>query len=134
MIVVVDSGVWISALQFGGLPPTVVERIGAEHTFAICEAMVNEVRIALKRKSGWSEAELEEAFAFYCSPAAHVHISGHLRGVCRAPKDDMVIECAVTAAADFVVSGDKDLLTVRNYRGIRILTPRESLGEFSPKG
>jgi predicted nucleic acid-binding protein len=53
-------------------------------------------------------------------------ISGSLR-VCRDPNDDMILECAVVAGAQVIVSGDKDLLSMDSYRGIRIVTPAEFL-------
>jgi predicted nucleic acid-binding protein len=47
--------------------------------------------------------------------------------VCRDPNDDMVLECAVAAGAQCVVSGDKDLLVLNPYNGIRIVSPAEFL-------
>jgi predicted nucleic acid-binding protein len=41
------------------------------------------------------------------------------------PDDDKFIECAVALKADFVISGDRALIAVQDYMGIRIVTPRE---------
>jgi len=38
-----------------------------------------------------------------------------------------VLACAIAARADFVVSGDEDLLTLKRVRGVEILSPREAL-------
>ncbi len=46
----------------------------------------------------------------------------------RDPEDDHVIAAALEAVAEFVVSGDKDLLSLGAYRGTRIVTPAEFLG------
>jgi predicted nucleic acid-binding protein len=56
-------------------------------------------------------------------------VDGALHGVCRDPKDDMVLECAVNADAQLVVTGDNDLLAVEFFRNIRIVTPRTYLGD-----
>jgi len=50
---------------------------------------------------------------------------GHLRlsGVTRDPKDDAVVACAKEGDADYIVSGDQDLLVLGEYEGIRIVTP-----------
>ena len=48
-----------------------------------------------------------------------------LSGVCRDPKDDMVFECAVKADAEIILSGDNDLLSMKTYRGIEVLTARQ---------
>jgi uncharacterized protein len=47
--------------------------------------------------------------------------------VCRDPKDDKLLEFAVSGAADFLVTGDKDLLILNPFRGVEIITPREFL-------
>ena len=44
--------------------------------------------------------------------------------VCRDPDDDWVLATAVTGACRCIVTGDKDLLTVGGYDGVRILGPR----------
>ena len=48
-------------------------------------------------------------------------------GACRDPDDDMFLSCALEGNADYVVTGDKDLLDMRTFRGVRIVTPREFL-------
>ena len=45
--------------------------------------------------------------------------------VCRDAKDNLLLECAVDGSADFIITGDKDLLVLNPFRGIEILTPRE---------
>lgn len=50
-----------------------------------------------------------------------------LAGICRDPNDDMVLACAVAAQAQYLVTRDKDLLTLHQYAGIRMVTPRELL-------
>jgi putative PIN family toxin of toxin-antitoxin system len=131
LIVVVDSGVWISALQFEGTPLLVIERILGRHALAFCGPIALEIRTGLINKFGWTHEEVDEAFGFYFSRAIKAEVPGDLRGVCRDPNDDMVLECAALANADVIVSGDKDLLAVGEYEGIRILTPRAFLDEFS---
>lgn len=44
--------------------------------------------------------------------------------VCRDPKDDMFIEAAVSGKAEFVVTGDQDLLALKKYEAVRFVTPR----------
>jgi putative PIN family toxin of toxin-antitoxin system len=46
-----------------------------------------------------------------------------LTGICRDPKDDIFIACAVEGHADVLVSGDDDLLTVGAYQGVQIINP-----------
>lgn len=43
------------------------------------------------------------------------------------PEDNKFIECALTANAKFIITGDKGLLSVKQFRGIKIITPEEFL-------
>ena len=46
----------------------------------------------------------------------------------RDVKDDKFLACAVEAKADLIITGDEDLLVLKEYEGIKIVTPREFLG------
>jgi predicted nucleic acid-binding protein len=50
--------------------------------------------------------------------------------VSRDPDDDAVLACAVSARADLIVSGDKDLRVLGSYRGILILSAAEALARI----
>ena len=47
--------------------------------------------------------------------------------VCRDPDDDKFISCAIDGQCYYVVSGDKDLLTLKKYRHVKIVTVSEFL-------
>ena len=52
--------------------------------------------------------------------------------VCRDPDDDRLIEAALAANADVIVTGDQDLLTVERVDQIQVLTPREFIESCYP--
>jgi putative PIN family toxin of toxin-antitoxin system len=52
--------------------------------------------------------------------------------VCRDPQDNKFFECAVAARADYIVSEDRDILDVGEYRGIRMVSATEFLEILSP--
>jgi putative PIN family toxin of toxin-antitoxin system len=54
-------------------------------------------------------------------------IKKKIEGVCRDPNDDMFLTVAVNAKAPYVVTGDKDLLAIRKYKSIAIVSPQEYL-------
>jgi len=128
---VIDSCVWISAFQFGGTPFDALHLISEEHRLLVCTQIVHEIRTALKGRFRWSEARLDSVLSEFRASLVQVETPGRLHGVCRDPNDDVIIECAVMGDADLIVTGDKDLLAVGNYKGVRILTPREFLNEFA---
>lgn len=45
-----------------------------------------------------------------------------VKGICRDADDDKFFACAVSAGADFIVSGDKDLLDMGRYKSVRIIS------------
>jgi len=48
--------------------------------------------------------------------------------ICRDPEDNMILECCLEAKADFLITGDKDLLEMENLPfNLQILTPRQYL-------
>lgn len=53
------------------------------------------------------------------------------RTVPNDPDDDHVLACAIGASADLIVSGDRDLLALREYQGIPIVTPADALAWVS---
>lgn len=132
MIVVVDSGIWISGFVFGGTPLEALRFAYKWHEIAVCDKVLIEVRSALARKFSWSADLIEGAIADYLDSTICMTTTGTIRGVCRDPNDDMVLECAILSKADLIVTGDKDLLAIGKYEGIRIMAPRDFLDEFAP--
>jgi putative PIN family toxin of toxin-antitoxin system len=88
--------------------------------------MYAEIRRILVEKFQWSPSEAERLLTSYFKRAIYVTISGAIR-VCRDPNDDMVLECAVVSGAPCIITGDKDLLVLDPYKGIRIVSPAEFL-------
>lgn len=85
MIVVFDSGIWVSAMEFGGTPLEAVIRAIAQDRFAVCDQIEEEVVRVLPHKFGWEG---------------------------RDPKDEPILECAERAAAERIVTGDHDPLSL----------------------
>ena len=50
--------------------------------------------------------------------------------ICRDPKDDKYLQLAVDGNADFLITGDQDLLVLNPFHGIRILRPADFLREL----
>jgi putative PIN family toxin of toxin-antitoxin system len=61
---------------------------------------------------------------------APVQVAGD---ACRDPDDLMVLGTAISARADYLCTGDKDLLVLGKYRGIPILTPRLLYNQLKPR-
>jgi putative PIN family toxin of toxin-antitoxin system len=128
--VVFDSDVWISALKYGGVPYHALRSAYHRDRIACCAAIREEVERILNAKFGWYTEDTIIAMNGFLEGQPNTPITGDVKGVCRDPFDDMVLECALVACATHIVSGDKDLLSLKSYSGISILTAREFLERF----
>ena len=54
-------------------------------------------------------------------------VTQKVQNVCRDVDDHIVIECALEAQAHFIITGDKDLLTIKTFKNIHIITPEDFL-------
>ena len=57
-----------------------------------------------------------------------------IKGICPDPDDDPFIACAVSGGAEFVVSGDGQLVGLKQYKTVRFVTPSEFLKRFASAG
>jgi putative PIN family toxin of toxin-antitoxin system len=131
MIVVFDTSVWVSAMHYERRqsPPILsLELARNRHIIATCDEIEQEIIRLLTAKFDWQPTSVQYRLDFFLAKSVHVELKGNLH-VCRDPNDDMVLECAVASGAQIIVSGDKDLLVMGSYQGIRIVTPAEFLTE-----
>jgi predicted nucleic acid-binding protein len=112
-------------LQFGGLPLRALERALTVDRLAYCQQIRMEVVQVLVEKLGWERRRAQASLRLYLEDAIEVSVRGAVHDVCRDPQDDMILECALNADASIIVTGDKDLLVVLQYRNIRIMTARQ---------
>jgi uncharacterized protein len=129
MNIVLDSGVWVSALEFGGVPADALVKARTLHQILFCMEIENEIVDTLQRKFGRAPERSRALLEPFLLGSRRIVVAGRLSGVCRDPKDDFILECAATGKADVIVTGDNDLLSLDPYGPIRILTPRQYLDD-----
>lgn len=133
MRVVIDTNVFVSSF-FGGNPGKIIDLWkNGKITLCLSNAILDEYIDVLGRIGLNEENELEELLSLF-SRGFNILFTTKtpkLKVVRGDPDDDKFIECAVALKAGTVISGDKDVLTVKEYMGIRILTPQQFLEKFS---
>ncbi len=95
----------------------------------VSQAIVEELNEVLRRKrfdKYLTEDERIEFITALVREAALVEITDTVTE-CRDPKDNKVLELAVSGKATCIVSGDDDLVVLHPFRGIPVLTPRQFL-------
>jgi predicted nucleic acid-binding protein len=87
----------------------------------------SETRRVLRDKFGWDEDRLERYLPTLWNLGERVTPRRRVNAVKEDPDDNRIVECALAAGADTIVSGDGHLLRLGGFEGISILNPREFL-------
>ena len=123
---VFDTNVPISALLFDKSKPAwaFFAAVSNEEILVLSDTIseLSEVLGREKFDKYLTEEERERFLRSLLQDARLVEIHEQIRA-CRDPKDDKFLELAVNGAADYIVSGDGDLLALNPFRSVQILTP-----------
>ena len=131
--VTADSNIYISALVFAGRPLQFLDAArGGVFGLCISDVLLDEVHRVLRDKFLWSKEALDEAAASIGDFTRRIYPSETIDAVTADPDDNRVLECAVAAGSQFIVTGDGDLLRLGSYSGIRILRVAEFMRLISP--
>ena len=130
--VVLDTNVLISAFGWRGNPHAIMEEvISGDLELAISPDQIRELRRALDYpKFDFSGEQKERFLTLLLEIGILVEPAERITALKEDPDDNIILECAVAGNAGFVVTGDKRFLDIREFRGIRIVTPREFVGLF----
>ena len=128
LTVVFDTNILFSATGWRGNPFQCVERARAGAVNAVtCPELIEELAEKLDIKLKFSPEQTTETLADYLSFHRVVSIPKVLDAVPRDAEDNAVLECALESGASHIVTGDDDLLVLREFRGIQIVRASEFL-------
>jgi putative PIN family toxin of toxin-antitoxin system len=122
-----DTNVLLAAFLTEGVCEKLLTRARKRHFDLItCPFILREFERILGKKFSAVKREKEAALALIAEAVSgSVEPSEMPVGACRDKDDDKVLACAIEAEAEYLVTGDKDLLHMKTYKGIRIVAPRE---------
>lgn len=129
---VIDTNVVISALLFGGRPGLLVPlwKTGQIRPMACKEIIDEYIRVFAYPRFALSEEEINFLVYNEILPYFDIITIKAGRGIIKEdPSDDKFIHCAQAGNADIIISGDDHLTRLKQYHGIRILTPVQVLHE-----
>jgi uncharacterized protein len=120
--VTADTNVYISASISPG-PPFRVLTMGIDGLIRIdvSDPIVSEVVRVLRTKFEWDGYRLNDIRQRILRMAHHVTPVRALDVVKEDPDDNRILECAIEAGSDFIVTADKHLLRLVEYQGIEIV-------------
>ena len=129
-VAVYDTNVLIFGIFWRGLPRRAIHlaRKG-EVRVVTCQTLLDELRDVLVRANKPFRLSEDEAARVISDVLTYVHLVTPTRQitVCRDPDDNLVLACALAGQAEYVVTGDPDLLTLEELEGMKIITVREFL-------
>ena len=127
MKAVIDTNIWISFLigkLLAGLDDYILDGL---LEVVISAEQLEEITTVLKRpkfRKHFSTDDIEEFLSLLYKSARIVEVH-HTIIDCRDEKDNFILEAAIRGRADYIVTGDKDLLVLNPYRGKKIIGFKE---------
>jgi len=130
--VTADSNIWVSGLNWRGKPHEFLNlaRRG-QIQLAISDAILDEFSRILRDKLEWSDERLRDMRAQVATFTERISQTETLDVVKSDASDNRILECAVAAGAEFVVTGDDHLLRLGTFRGIVLVTVADFLAQLS---
>jgi putative PIN family toxin of toxin-antitoxin system len=123
---VFDTNVLIAAFLTEGICSGLLIRARKQaFNLVLCDDIIREFEGILIKKFKLTSTDISEISAIVSEAASEIlHNLDPIPNICRDPNDDMIIACAIDAAADYIVTGDEDLLILKRYKDIVIINPR----------
>lgn len=133
MLAVIDTNVFVSGLLGSGICRQIFLAFkDNKFNLLTSEVLFDELVYVLKRPKFHlliDSKGKEDLLSFIRYTAIFVSLKKKIK-ICRDAKDNMVIECAFEGKSDYIVSGDKDLLTLTRFHNIPIISPKEFLADL----
>lgn len=129
MKVLFDTNVLLAAFLTEGLCWKLLLKANRkEFSLFTSPYILNEFEDKLYKKFTFTKDEAHEAINIIMEVAQsvdHKEKGIHVKGVCRDKNDDDILASAIASEADYLITGDSDLLALKKYKNIKILNPRE---------
>lgn len=127
MRIVFDTNVLFSAFIAHGACAGLYEKCLQQAQIVVSPEILAELEEKLTAKAKVSAAESRKVIHAVRADAWVVKATPLTESVCRDRDDDLILAAALAANADAIVTGDQDLLVLKEFQGIPILTPRDCL-------
>jgi uncharacterized protein len=132
--VTADSNIYISGLIYTGPPRQFLDAARARlFQLYLSLALLDEIRRVLRHKFLWSQERLDDLTIRLEKFTSSVHPTDTIDVVTSDPDDNRVLECAMAAGSQFIVTGDNHLLELGRYGGIQIVKVADFMKLLPPR-
>lgn len=130
---VLDTNIYISAFIFKGKARDVLDiAIENKVDIYISEDILNEIKNVLQRKKfSLTNAYIHSILSEIEAITNLVFPENKINDICRDRDDHIILECAEKSLADFIITGDQDLLVLKKYLKTKILSPSDFINNFN---
>jgi len=125
MRVILDTNVIMAAFASRGLANAVFELCLDQHEIIISEHILLELQNSLQRKLKMPKDKVLRIIQYlreFCTLSPDKKLD---KRICRDPEDIKILGLSELAEPDYMITGDLDLLTLKRYRSVPMITPRE---------
>ncbi len=132
MKIVLDTNVFISGIFFRG-PPFIILQAWKNKKLQIIlsqDILDEYIRVAESLSSKYPTIDIFQIIELVTVHGQFVDPTGLDITVCEDPDDNKFIECAIASDTKIIVSGDKHLLKMTEYRGITVFKPRDFVNRY----
>lgn len=131
MKVVIDTNTFVSGIFWGGYPGKALQLWrNKKFRLVVNEPILREYIRVIGEIAHEKDSILGNEWLRFILENALIIKHPETLKICRDPNDDMFINCAVYSKSQYIVSGDKDLLVLKEVEGISIVKSREFLRYF----
>lgn len=132
MKVVLDTNVFISAVFFGGVPGKILRawrdgKIQITLSSAIVEEYIDVLHRLEKR---YPPIEAEPVIGLLLTGTEIIAVPPLDKQVSTDPDDDKFIACGMASKAEFLISGDRHLLAVDDFKSLKIVSPSDFIKKY----
>ncbi|MBI2139348.1 putative toxin-antitoxin system toxin component, PIN family [Candidatus Woesearchaeota archaeon] len=130
--VVLDTNILISSIFWELGKPHAIVRLALQQQISSFTSpeMLLEMEESQKRDFDVPEEFIQRQISLFKTISTIIEPTIQVIAVQEDPKDDKVLSCAIAAKAEFIVTGDRHLLKLKQYQGVSILTPAEFLSRI----
>lgn len=127
--IVLDTNIFISALGWEGNPKKIINKvIEGKYELVISFKQFKEItRVLDYPKFGFTEEQKERFILLLNEIATIVKTKTNVDIVKDDPSDNIILEPAAEIKIDYIVSGDRHLLDLKEFKGAKIITPQQFL-------
>jgi putative PIN family toxin of toxin-antitoxin system len=127
--IVLDTNVLVAAFIARGVCHQLLEHCVSHHDLVISEFILGEIREKLIVKFKYTPEVANETVNLLRSHTEIVSPTPLDKPICRDADDDNILAAAVAGGCECIITGDKDLLVLKQFQGIDILSPSDFQGD-----